>query len=405
VLCIVILGIVAYSNTFHVPFQFDDISSIVKNPLIQNISSASLPSVEDVFELSPGLKNRFIGYATFALNYQLHGLTVAGYHMVNITIHILNAFLVYWLILITLKTPFFSAGNKHDNSSTDSGAFTAFFTALLFVSHPIQTQAVTYIVQRVAALATLFYVLSLVMYIKARTSDQKNSESTTRSGVRAAVIPVLYYASSLISAVFAMRTKEIAFTLPVIIALYEFMFLRGKWMKRMLYLIPLFLTMLIIPLTLIGVDKPIGSIISDVSDASRLQTTISRTDYLFTEARVIVTYIRLLLFPVNQNLDYDYPIYHSIFHPQVFLSFLFLFFIAGVGVYLLIRSGILDSTLRLMAFGIFWFFITLSVESSVIPIVDVIFEHRVYLPNPYISFCPYCSYIDGCDICKEYRMG
>jgi len=93
--------------------------------------------------------------------------------------------------------------------------------------------------------------------------------------------------------------------------------------------------------------------------------------------------------PINQNLDYDYPIFHSFTDPSVFLSFLFLASLFGTGVYLLNRSRSSvrpdntppPSEYRLIAFGIFWFFITLSVESSIIPITDVIYEHRLYLPS------------------------
>ncbi|MBI4838692.1 MAG: hypothetical protein HY806_06030, partial [Nitrospirae bacterium] len=186
------------------------------------------------------------------------------------------------------------------------------------------------------------------------------------------------------------KTKEIAFTLPIIIVLYEFMFFDGKIKKRILYLIPLLLTILIIPLAYMESGKSTGDLISDLSETARLQTEMSRMDYLFTQCRVIVTYIRLLFLPVNQNLDYDYPVYHSFLNPNVFLSFLFLMVIFCIGVYLLYRSRITHYlsvcnaqavTLRITAFGILWFFVTLSVESSVIPIVDVIFEHRVYLPS------------------------
>jgi hypothetical protein len=89
--------------------------------------------------------------------------------------------------------------------------------------------------------------------------------------------------------------------------------------------------------------------------------------------------------PVKQNLDYDYPVYHSLFTPSVFLSFVFLLSVLGLGVYLLVR-GMKNNPpstaayYRPISFGIFWFFITLSVESSFIPIVDVLFEHRIYLP-------------------------
>jgi tetratricopeptide (TPR) repeat protein len=112
---------------------------------------------------------------------------------------------------------------------------------------------------------------------------------------------------------------------------------------------------------------------------------VSRWDYLNTQFRVIVTYIRLLFFPVNQNLDYDYPIYRTFFTPPVFLSFLVLLGVFCWGIYLFYRSYKSDHAncfwSRMIAFGIFWFFVTLSVESSIIPIQDVIYEHRLYLPS------------------------
>jgi len=280
--------------------------------------------------------------------------------------------------MLTFRTPYFkvsviSAGVSNQSNQFNLSTFQPFnylplFIALLFVSHPIQTQAVTYIIQRFTSLATFFYLLSLVSYIKFRISVSGASRFTL-------------YAVSLLSSVLAMKTKEIAFTLPVVIALYEFMFLEGKIRSRILYLIPLLLTMLIIPLSLIGIDKPIGDVIGELGEASQETAEITRWTYLFTQFRVIITYIRLLFLPINQNFDYDYSIYHSFLTPDVLLSFLFLLLIFGFGVYLFYVSRFTLYALRLASFGIFWFFITLSVESSVIPIRDVIFEHRLYLPS------------------------
>jgi tetratricopeptide (TPR) repeat protein len=298
-----------------------------------------------------------------------------GYHIVNIGIHIINALLVYCLVLLSFR----SLGVKGAGDEGRFAGWGALLCSLLFVSHPVQTQAVTYIVQRFASLATLFYLLSLVMYIKWRLQLEAG-----HSKLRA----WMFYVFSLLCAVCAMKTKETAFTLPVVIALYEFMFFRGKVLKRIVFLLPLLATMLIIPFSLIGIDRPLGEMIGDVTEATRVQTSMPRWDYLFTEFRVIVTYLRLIFFPVGQNLDYDYPVYRSFFDPNVFLSFLFLLFVLGLGIYALYRSrrassveGFTPCALRLTAFGIFWFFITLSVESSIIPIQDVIFEHRVYLPS------------------------
>jgi tetratricopeptide (TPR) repeat protein len=154
--------------------------------------------------------------------------------------------------------------------------------------------------------------------------------------------------------------------------------------------------MLIIPMTLIGIGEPAGEIIGQVKNPSSLgYLTPPPADYLFTQFRVIVTYIRLLLLPVNQNIYHDLPIYQSFFTPPVFLSFLFLASLFGAAVYLLYRTHSAKRkaqsaensmpynicALRLVAFGILWFFITLSVESSVIPIPMIIDEYRVYLPS------------------------
>ena len=255
----------------------------------------------------------------------------------------------------------------------------------------------------------MFYLLSIVMYVKARLMTQMSMgngswgisrEENVSVPFTYHLLPVTFFLLSLLSAVLAMLTKEISFTLPIVIILYEFTFFRSTLKKKLIFLLPLLLTLMIIPLSIMGTDKPLGEILSDLGERTRVQTEMSRWDYLFTQFRVIVTYIRLLFFPVNQNLDYDYPVYHSFFEPPVFLSFLLLLSIVGIAVYLMYKTRAvsgqrstvsnnspdayslpLNPYFRLAAFGIFWFFITLSVTSSVIPIVDVIFEHRVYLPS------------------------
>jgi Flp pilus assembly protein TadD len=142
--------------------------------------------------------------------------------------------------------------------------------------------------------------------------------------------------------------------------------------------------MLVIPLTLLAAGGPEGDLGKSM-EVLGTSSGMSRWDYLLTQFRVIVTYLRLLVFPANQNLDYDYPVYRPFLDPPVFLSFLFLLAIFFLAIRLLLRSRNADSggrrDLRLIAFGIFWFFLTLSVESSIVPIADVIFEHRVYLPS------------------------
>ncbi|MEN8264841.1 MAG: tetratricopeptide repeat protein [Nitrospirota bacterium] len=393
---VVILGLFSYANTFHIPFHFDDKSKIVENHDIRDLDyfAEFLKGKPVSHRYIP--ERRIAAYLTFALNYKLNGLNVTGYHIVNLTIHIINAILVYVLLVFAFGLTM--TGRTHSKSSSSSigkeenvGKLIALFSALLFVSHPLQTQAVTYIVQRLSSLTTLFYLFSLVMYIQSRqtTEDVSSQESggSVFSGKN-----LFFYSLSVVSAVLAMKTKEIAFTLPVVITIYEFIFFKEKAGRRILYLIPLLLTMVIIPLSMTDLEKPVGELISDAAEKTIVQTSMSRLTYLYTQCRVIVTYIGLLFLPVNQSLLYEYPRYHTFFNAAVYLSFLFHSALLGIGAYILYflrkktASGVYNETslscLRLVSFGIFWFYITLSVESSVIPIIDVINEHRVYLASP-----------------------
>jgi Tfp pilus assembly protein PilF len=374
---IVTLSLIAYSNTFHVPFHFDDDDAIVNNPIIKNFQFFSSPSKSTVLTEHFGyhtFRSRYIGYLTFALNYSIHGLDTTGYHIVNLVIHICTALLVYLLVYLTFQTPILLASELRDYSRQ-----IALFAALLFACHPVQTEAVTYIWQRVASLATMFYILSLTAYVKWRLSGYQSTASQSSNLFRVRTVPI--YLTSLVSAVLAMKTKQIAFTLPIMISLYEGMFFQGKIARRLLFLLPILLTLLIIPLTLLDLEKPLEDVIGDVSEVSRDLTRMSRLDYLFTQFRVIVKYLRLIVLPINQNLDYDHPVFHSFFTTEVFLSFLLLVTILCSGMYLLYRSRYSSPHMRIIAFGIFWFFITLSVEFSFIPIKEIMFEYRVYLPS------------------------
>lgn len=386
-----IVGLFVYSGTFNVPFQWDDIWHLTQDSIIQNPDNFFAHTKG--YEYNP---RRYIGYLTFALNYHWGGLHVVGYHVVNLAIHILNGVLVYFFVILTFRTPYFSGNPSRPPLKLRGGEGgvislqpIALFSALLFVAHPLQTQAVTYIVQRFASLAAMFYLLSIVFYIKGRLSD-------TKAGKLASFV------LSFLCAALAMKTKEIAFTLPLMIILFEFVFFKSSLKQKALVLFPVVLTLFIIPVSIMGAHEPLGELLSDMSEKTRVQTEIPRWDYLMTEMRVITTYIRLIILPVNQNIDYDYPIYHSLLTLPVFLSFLFLSALLAVALYLLYRSRRSESLenmirdegampgapipvpnpySRLIGFGILWFFIALSVESSLIPIADVIFEHRVYLPS------------------------
>ncbi len=361
---ILLLCLVVYSNTFHVPFVFDDEDSIVWNFAIKDIGN--------YFGNSSGyLHNptRYIGYLTFALNYEIGGLDVTGYHIFNLVIHLLNGILVYYLVLLTFSTPFLK-----DASPGVSPKILSFLAAIFFSIHPVQTEAVTYVVQRLTSMAAFFYLLSLCLYIKARLFFDSGKSFRWKA--------FSLYIVSIGNTLLAMETKEISFTLPFILMLYEFFFFRTGMRRSILFLFPFMMTLLVIPMTLVNINKPLAEILSDVSDATRLRSNVSRYEYLLTQFCVVTTYLRLLFLPFGQNLDYDYPIYPSFFTPRVVFSFLFLILAFAIAIHFFrkSRSGAYPS-FRVISFGIFWFFVALSVESSVIPVVDVIFEHRLYLPS------------------------
>lgn len=381
-LLLALIALAAYSNTLHAPFVFDDISSIVDNGVIKDLSRF----FSEGRAFNP---RRVVGYFTFALNYRVGGLDTFGYHVVNLGIHILSGWTVYFLVGVTLKTPFFSGEGR------EKLALLPLFVALLFIAHPVQTQAVTYIVQRLASLVALFYLLSLLLYVKGRLSlgtEQEQGSSAATGMLR----PVLFFLGAVVFAVLAAQTKEIAATLPLIVLLYEFCFFKPSKKRNLILLVSLLLCALLAGAALVGAGKPLGDLLSDVNELSRETGSITRGAYLLTQFSVIATYLRLLLLPVRQNLDYDYPVYHSLFVPPVFFSLLLLLALIGAAAWLFYRStpyGLKRPELpsakllqtahhfRLIAFGIFWFFITLSIESSIIPIADVIFEHRLYLPS------------------------
>jgi tetratricopeptide (TPR) repeat protein len=347
----------AYSNTLGASFHLDDFPRIVQND-----------GLHDLGKLWPPHGNRYLGDLSFALNFRLGGLEPLGYHLVNLLVHLCNALLVAWLAAATLRTPALrdaAAGPLlRERLPLTAG--------LLFALHPIQTQAVTYVVQRFASLATLFCLLSLVLYAQARLSLER--ERSPR--LRAASLLVL----SAAFAAAAMRTKEISFTLPVVTLGYELLFFRGPW-RRLLLLLPVAATALLVPLGLAASGQRLADALGD-GQLPAETLAIPRSVYLLTESRVLATYLRLLVLPVGQNLDHDFPLSHTPWEPGVLISLAVLVTVVSGAIALLVRARRSGEAAGVLVFsGVAWFFVTSSVESSVIPIRDVIVEHRMYLPS------------------------
>lgn len=365
-LFIILLGCAAYGNSLTAALQFDD-DLLVRGDMGKQL-----------FTMSGLLSStRWFTDLTFTVNYALHREQVLGYHLVNLTIHLLTATVLYLLIHGCITALQRSWPHHQENEAL------AFLrsslpcaTAALFICHPVQTQAVTYIIQRYTSLTTLLYLCSLLAYLQARL---------TRSSSMA--WPALCLGCSLL----AMKSKEIAATLPLMITLCEYALFRGTLLKNPRFLFTGLLLLLIIPAQmLLAVDStaPTG-LLNRLQSSAAETVTISRTDYLLTQFRVVATYLRLLLLPINQSADYDYPLSHSLADWQVLLAMLLHICLAGSAVILMrasrrhldVGAAARGISMRLAALGIIWFYVALSVESSLIPIRDVIFEHRMYLPS------------------------
>ena len=348
ILMIIILGYKIYANSFDCSFQLDDKHNITDNEVIKSLSN-----IKQIWDLS---HSRFLAFFTFALNYHFGEFNVEGYHKVNLMIHLMNACLVFWFTRLMFATPVLKNLSVARHAQSIS-----LITALLFVSHPLATGAVTYIVQRMASMVALFYFLSLAMYIKGRISTSKTK--------------YLFFVGCFVSAILAIHTKENAYTLPFAIILIELFLINTKKISinfkdyRLIGAVLAFLAFILFAFVnfSLSVLKPLPPSIYN-------NYTITPSNYFFTQLSVIVKYIQLLFIPLNQNVDYDFHLSNSLFEIPTLLNGLVLLSLLILAVYLYNRN-------RIISFGIFWFFLTLSIESSFIPISDLIFEHRTYIPS------------------------
>ena len=202
---LLVIGILAllstflYLNSFQVPWQFDDRPNIVDNAVV-HLRSFSLDQLLKLVTSSFSDSIRFLSYFTFALNFYFGKLDVFGYHLVNLTVHIITGILLFWFILLTLNLP--SQKGRYEEIAFR----VAFLASLLFIAHPVQTQAVTYIVQRMTLLAAMFYLLAMILFIKGRLSTGRGR--------------IYYFGAMGVSCLLSIFSKENGFMLPVFICLY-----------------------------------------------------------------------------------------------------------------------------------------------------------------------------------------
>lgn len=359
------LTLMAYGRTFSSPFQLDDYAIIVETDAVRAPTVASL--------LRFG-RARMLPVATFALNHRLGGEDPFGYHLANFLIHLLATLAVYRLVLALCDTP-----RLRETWLAVRRSPLALSAAFLFACHPIQIQAVTYIVQRMSSMAALFYVASVLLYVRARNA---------RLGLGCGR-PALAYVGAALSALAAFLSKENSASLPLAILVVEWTFYPGNGKaRRLLRLVPFAALVLVIPLLwyLVGtaprqVASPGGAFLDQARYLVNLlafrahpRGEATAVQYLLTQCLVIPSYLRLVVLPWGFNIDHDVPLAREL-SPAVLAGFAFLAALFTLGLYALRRSP-------LLGFGIIWFFVALSVESSFLPIQDPMVEHRMYLAMP-----------------------
>ncbi|MDH4320429.1 MAG: tetratricopeptide repeat protein [Desulfobulbaceae bacterium] len=345
-----------YAGTLQAPFVFDDFHSIVDNPEIKfsRLTLANLATAATQSHAS----HRWLPNLSFALNYLAQGTNVIGYHLVNICIHFLTGITAYLLFLSTLRLPRI----RRPGLPAEEIAFLA---ALLWLVHPIQTNAVTYIVQRMTSMMTLFYLLSLLCYAKGRLE-------TTSPGRRNA-----FFAGSLITGVMALFSKENAAMLPIMILAYEYFFIPADRHRKTILKgagVAVFILALGLGWLFLG-DDPFTAIRNGYQDRD-----FTLPERLLTEPRIVFHYLSLLALPLPSrlNINHDFPISHALLAPpQTIIALL------GLAGLILLGSHLFKKEQRLASFAILWFLANLVIESTVIAL-ELLFEHRLYLPSLFL---------------------
>jgi tetratricopeptide (TPR) repeat protein len=349
----------AYSNSLFAPLTLDDSHSFVTEPKVLGFSF-SLDAVAELAKTKFGLY-RFVPMLTFALDLQWGSGSLMAFHITNVIIHLAATLALYFL----LRSLF--AFQHHDQRLLARewripAGLVVFFVTGLWALNPVQTNAVTYIVQRMTSLAALFYFLSLGCYLQGRVVHVTDGWRKKVSG---------WYVLALFFWPCAMMSKQIAVTLPCMVLLIEWLFVDSSglfiFIKRRKWIVSIAAATVAILI--------FYKISSGMLDGyAHRHFTLS--ERLFTELRVVSSYIIFLLLPLPQflNLEHDVIISTSLFSPvSTLVSLLFL---SGV----IIGSWEIRKKYPLVTFGFCWFFINLLLESTIFPL-ELKFEHRLYLPS------------------------
>ena len=277
---IVTLVFIIYSNTLRTPWILDDLHTVKDNPKIQ-ISNLSFQSLKNSFFSKATSKKLYrpLSCATFALNAFFSRENVIGYHLFNITLHAANALILMWLLIHVFGTP--ALKDIPDREKY----FVIILSTLFWAVNPVQIQAVTYIVQRMAALCTFFALMSLGFFIKARLA-----ESTRQK--------IIYYISCTVGIVCSFFSKENGIiTIPLVFVIEYFLFRKGdyKVLARREFIAG-FLIFIAIALCFLFYTTSL----------TKLQEIYERRPFtlyerLLTEPKILLYYLSLIFYPLPER--------------------------------------------------------------------------------------------------------
>ena len=353
-LLISLLGVLFFSNHLNNPFQFDSVAYIVNNANLKN------PETLLSFEF---WKKEFLARGllriSLALNAYLDGFRPFGYHIFNLAFHILNALLLFFVLEKSLRR----FGMEAMGWVSKRIRSVSFFSAVFFLCHPIQTESVIYIMSRSEVIASTFYFAGFLLF---QQLLERSSTSHLQYG--------LYFLSIFLIALVGFSVKQIVATLPAIMILYylcscpdhspALQFLK-KWRWAITGIIAgvagfLFYKLLTDETFLIGPSRP--------------EEMVGRAKYMLSQPSVIVFYyLKMLLFPMNLNIDPDIAVVTSL------LSWNFLLPMFCIAFLLLCSLKVFKT--RFVFFFLCWFFIILSPSSSIVTLHDLAAEHRTYLAS------------------------
>ncbi len=344
-LLLAVAAALTYWNSLTGPFVFDTIPAVVENPTIRHLSQWRAV-LSPPHEHGQTVGGRPLVNVSFALNYAIGGLEVRGYHIANVLIHLAAALLLFGIIRRTLRT------RPLDGRFGAAATPLAVLVSTLWLVHPLQTESVTYIVQRAESLMGLCFLGALYTFIRA-ASDAKHSA---------------WAAASIACCFLGMAAKEVMVSAPVIILLYDRTFIAGSWRRawqqRRIYYVLLASSWLVLGALVLGAERRGGS--------AGFGTAVTVPSYALTQLVAVARYLRLSFWPHPLVLDYGTEVVRR---APVLLA------AALLVLPLLVYTIAACARGRPAGFAGAWFFAILAPTSSFVPVAtQTIAEHRMYLP-------------------------